>query len=281
MVVHVDDIGMSDAANSGALRALARTATCGSVMVPCPAFEAIAKIARERPALDLGVHLTLNAEYESYRWGPLRDDVPGLASPDDGMWRTTAEVIANATPEEVERELRSQIDRALEAGIDVTHIDSHMGTVLHARFVEVYLRLARDYRLPAFLPRISREQVERSRLGHDLERMRALIARAEADGLPVFDGFDADSLHFEPGHGLAHNTQRLDGIGPGLSYLITHCAQAGAELAKITPESCEQRAEEAEIYSDGSMERELRSREIRTVGMRALRDWLRSSVARA
>lgn len=279
VVVHVDDIGMSDAANAGALRALEGTATCGSVMVPCPAFEAIAQVARERPTLDLGVHLTLNAEYETHRWGPLRDDVPGLTSPDQGMWRTTAEVIEHASESEVERELRAQIDRALEAGIDVTHIDSHMGTVLHARFVEIYLALARDYRLPAFLPRISREQVERSRLGHSLERMRARIAQAEADGLPVFDGFDADSLHFEPGRGLAHNTKRLDGLVPGLCYLITHCAQGGAELAKITPDSWRQRAEEAELYSEGTMERELRSRSIRTLGMRPLRDWLRGEAS--
>ena len=63
LVIHVDDVGMSDAANRGALLAMADAATCGSVMVPCPAFDAIAAIARERSDLDLGVHLTLNAEY--------------------------------------------------------------------------------------------------------------------------------------------------------------------------------------------------------------------------
>jgi hypothetical protein len=67
VVVHVDDIGMSHSANRGALGALDGLATCGSVMVPCPAFDAVAEIARSRPDLDLGVHLTLNAEYESYR----------------------------------------------------------------------------------------------------------------------------------------------------------------------------------------------------------------------
>ncbi len=67
IVVHVDDMGMCAAANEGALRALAGSATCGSIMVPCPAFEQIARVARERPELDLGVHLTLNAEYETYR----------------------------------------------------------------------------------------------------------------------------------------------------------------------------------------------------------------------
>jgi predicted glycoside hydrolase/deacetylase ChbG (UPF0249 family) len=275
VVVHVDDIGMSAAANAGAFRALAGAATCGSVMVPCPAFGEVARAARERPELDLGVHLTLNAEYESHRWGPLLDDVPGLVSPDGRMRRTLAEVVEHATSDEVERELRAQIERALEAGIDVTHLDSHMGTVLHARFVDVYVRLVRDYRLPALLPRIRREQVEPLGLAEKLEHTIGLLERAEADGFPIFDRLDADSLSFTPGSGHEHNVRRLEGLEPGLNYLITHCARGGGELESITPRDWRQRAEEAEIYSDGTMARELAERGMRRLGMRELRDWLR------
>src|SRR5262245_17204500 len=110
VVVHVDDLGMSHAANAGGLRALAQTATCGSVMVPCPAFEEIAEVARARPELDLGVHLTLNCEYEGYRWGPVCPDARSLVSRDGGMWLTTRETVEHATPEDVERELRAQLD---------------------------------------------------------------------------------------------------------------------------------------------------------------------------
>jgi predicted glycoside hydrolase/deacetylase ChbG (UPF0249 family) len=274
VVVHVDDIGMSAAANAGAFRALAGAATCGSVMVPCPAFDEVARAARERPELDLGVHLTLNAEYETHRWGPVLDDVPGLVSPDGGMWRTLAEVVEHATSEEVERELRAQIEKALDAGIDVTHLDSHMGTVLHARFIDVYVGLVRDYHLPALLPRIRREQVEPLGLAEKLERTMGLIERAESEGFPVFDRLDPDSLSFEPGTGHAHNVRRIEELEPGLNYLITHCAEGGAELESITPESWRQRAEEAEIYSDGTMARELDAREMRRIGMRELRDWM-------
>jgi predicted glycoside hydrolase/deacetylase ChbG (UPF0249 family) len=275
VVVHVDDIGMCAAANAGALSALEGAATCGSVMVPCPGFDEIAGIARERPELDLGVHLTLNAEWESHRWGPLLDDVPGLVSPDGGMWRSTAEVVEHATSDEVERELRAQIERALEAGIDVTHLDSHMGTVLHARFVEVYVRLVRDYHLPALLPRIRREQVEALGLAEKLEHTIALVERAEADGFPIFDRLDADSLSFSPGSGREHNVRRLEAIEPGLTYLITHCAAGGAELESITPEDGPRRAEEAEIYTDGTMAREFADRGMRLLGMRQLRAWMR------
>jgi hypothetical protein len=274
VVVHVDDVGMSGPANRGALRAMADAATCGSVMVPCPAFGEIASLARARPELDLGVHLTLNAEYESYRWPPVRDDVPGLVSPDGGMWRTTAEAVAHASPEEVDRELRAQIDTALEAGIDVTHLDSHMGTVFDAKFVQVYAKLARDYRLPIFVPRVDRKLLAARGLAERLATYLELVDRIEASGFPVFDGFEGNSLDFAPGTGPEHNRARLDKLGPGLSYLITHCAEGGAELERITRD-WRQRDEEHRIYSDGTMKRALEERGIRAIGMRPLRELVR------
>lgn len=273
-VVHVDDIGMSAPANDGAVRALEDAATCGSVMVPCPAFDEIAAIARERPELDLGVHLTLNAEYESYRWGPLRDDVPGLCRPDGTLRPRSDETVANADVQEVERELRAQIERALEAGIDVTHIDSHMGTVFNPKFVEVYLGLAREYRVPAFMPKVTQEVLERTGMLESLERYVGLVEGAEREGFPVFDHFCSDSLHFEPGRAESHNLERVSKLGPGLSYLITHCARGTSELESIT-DDWRQRHEEGVIYSDGTMSRHLEALGVHTIGMRPLRDLLR------
>lgn len=275
VVVHVDDVGMSTAANRGALRALEGAATCGSIMVPCPAFDEIAEIAAGRPELDLGVHLTLNAEYADYRWAPVADDVPGLVSPDGGMWRTSDETVEHASAEEVERELRAQIDKALGAGIDVTHLDAHMGTCFNPRFIEVYVELVRDYRLPAFIPRVSREALERAGIPASLERYVALIENVEADGFPVFDHFNADSLEFEPGTGQSHNEERVRGFPPGLAYLITHCAEGGDQLSSITHD-WRQRDEEHRIYSDGTMAGFFESESITTIGMRPLRDLLQT-----
>jgi len=275
VVVHVDDLGMSDAANRGGLQALAGAATCGSVMVPCPAFEAIAATARSQPELDLGVHLTLNAEYETWTWPPVRADVPSLVSPGGGMWRTTAETAEHARPDEVEAELYAQIDRALEAGIDVTHLDAHMGTVFQPAFVESYAKLALEYRLPVFLPRVDRQVLERAGISTAAQRYVDLIERLEAEGVPVFDHFNADSLGFEVGTGAGHNRARLDALGPGLSYLIIHAAEGGAELATIT-DDWQQRDEERQLYSDGTIAAALEERGFETIGMRPLRDWLRS-----
>jgi len=278
VVVHVDDLGMSHAANAGGVRALDATATCGSIMVPCPGFAEMARIARERPELDLGVHLTLNCEYDGHRWGPVRSDVPSLVAPDGSMWRTTAETVANAQPEEVDRELRAQIYRALEAGVDVTHIDSHMGTVFDLKFVDIYFRLAHEFKLPAFIPRLRKREARVLNLGSRLADYERKIGAAEAAGFPVFDHFEADSLSFAPGTGLAHNSARVERLGPGLSYLITHCAEGGPELESITRD-WRQRDEEHRIYSDGSMAKELERRGIRTSGMRPLRDRLTAKLA--
>jgi len=275
VVVHVDDLGMAPSANEGGVQALDGAATCGSVMAPCPAFEQIAQVARERPELDLGVHLTLNAEYEHYRWGPIAKLVPGLVSPDGGMWRTTAETVEHASAPEVDRELRAQIDRALEAGIDVTHLDSHMGTVFNPKFAQVYVSLARDYRLPAFIPRLAGEALRRADLPSNLELYVSLIERAENSGFPIFDHFNSDSLQFPPGTGADHNRARVDGFGAGISYLITHCARGGKELESIAPD-WRQRDEERQIYSDGTMERHFADSGVKTLGMRPLRELVRA-----
>jgi hypothetical protein len=203
-------------------------------------------------------------------------DARSLVARDGGMWESTRETVENATAEDVEREMRAQVDRALAAGIDVTHIDAHMGTAFNLKFVDSYFRIARDYRLPAFVPRLRARDLPAHGLPDPLAEYARRIDDAEAAGLPIFDHFDADSLEFPPGTGLTHNETRLDRLGPGLSYLITHCAEGGPELESITRD-WRQRDEEHQIYSNGSMRRELESRGFRTVGMRPLRDLLRAS----
>ncbi len=280
-VVHADDIGMCHSANEGAFEALENgPATCGSVMVPCPWFAEAAAWIRERPGLDIGVHLTLNAEWAHYRWGPVagRSAVPSLLDDEGFLPRTVPEVHANARPEEVEVELRAQIDAALEAGIDVTHLDSHMGTVLMPPLSEVYVRLAEEYRLPLFLFRPTEQVLER----HGLVPARGLIEqaveRAEAARIPLLDGFDADSLGFAPGDGHDHNLARLQGLGQGVSYLICHPARGGEELDAIAPEAhC--RDFERTFYGGDTGYSALEELGIETIGMRALRDLMRGERA--
>lgn len=275
-VIHCDDIGMCEPQNAGAFEALASgPATCGSLMVPCPAFASAAAHARAHPELDLGVHLTLNAEWPRYRWGPVlgADAVPSLVDEDGFLPRTTAEVMERAEPEEVEAELRAQIDRALECGIDVTHVDAHMGAAFLPPFIEVYARLLRDYRLPGFLVRPDAAAL--AHLGAGVPALYdGVIDDLDAAGVPVFDGFDADSLAFEPGAGEDHNRGRLDGLGPGVSYLICHAARGGPELEAIVDEA-HARDFERTYYGGEPGRRALAERGIETIGMRAIRELVR------
>ena len=134
VVVHVDDLGMSRAANLGGVRALEGAATCGSIMVPCPAFDEMAQIARERPELDLGVHLTLNCEYDGHRWGPVRSDVPSLVAP-DGDWEVEVRLPEDRLGHGVEAQ------RADKPQLDVTFATATEPVVLRASGTEPVIRV--------------------------------------------------------------------------------------------------------------------------------------------
>ncbi len=277
-VVHADDIGMCHAANEGAFEALENgPATCGSIMVPCPWFQEAAEHAERNPELDLGVHLTLNSEWEHYRWGPVagRSAVPSLLDDQGFLPRTSLEVVQRAKPEEVERELRAQIDMALASGIDVTHLDSHMGTVFFPPFVEIYAKLAFDYRLPLFVAWADEAVLAERGMAGAGAVIRAAVEAVERRGMPILDGFDADSLSFAEGEGLSHNKKRMARLGPGVSYLICHPAKGGPELSHVTPDSAHQRDFERTFYGGDAGHAELESQGLKTVGMRPLRDLLR------
>jgi predicted glycoside hydrolase/deacetylase ChbG (UPF0249 family) len=276
-IVHCDDIGMCHAANVGAFEALDRgPATCGSVMVTCPWFPEAAAMARERESVDLGVHLTLTSEWPHYRWGPVTGatHVPSLVDAHGCFPRTAAEAIAGADLAEVETELRAQIERALDAGIDVTHLDAHMGTVLMPPLIEVYARLALEFRLPVFA--IRPDATLLAGLGHANagDVFGRILDHFEASGGPILDHMDANSLHFDPGEGADHNARRLAGLPQGVSYLICHPARGGDELDAIAPEAhC--REFERTFYGGTTGAEALAAEGIRTLGMRPLRDLMR------
>ena len=281
-IVHCDDIGLCHAANAGAFAALeSGPATCGSIMVPCPWFREAAQRARANPELDLGVHLTLNAEYPHYRWGPVAGApaVPSLVDGEGCLPRTALDTARQAKPAEVEIELRAQVDRALDAGIDVTHLDAHMGTCLMPPFMEIYGLLARDYRLPVLAIRPDAATLEARGLAGAVPVIEKLLDSLEAAHVPILDGFDSDSLSFAPGEGAAHNARRLARLGPGVNYLICHPAQGGDELSAIAPDA-HARDFERSFYGGQAGSRALEAEGIRTLGMRPLRELMRAAGGR-
>jgi chitin disaccharide deacetylase len=151
LIISCDDLGSCHAANIGVYNALHDgIATCASIMVPAPWARHAASMYDARD--DIGVHLTLNCEHDTYRWGPITH-APSLLSGEGGFPRNVADLWEHADPAEVLRECRAQIERALAWGIDVTHLAPHLTSItLRPEFFDVYLELAVEFALPIRLP---------------------------------------------------------------------------------------------------------------------------------
>lgn len=158
LIIHADDFGMSHSVNRATIEALTnRWITSASILVPCPWFPEVARFARAHPDADLGIHMALNSEWTTFRWGPVseRVAVPTLVDADGYLPLVEAIVVKQANPAEAESELRAQVDRARAAGITPTHLDSHMATLFRsAALFDVYKKMGSAYKVPLLLERL-------------------------------------------------------------------------------------------------------------------------------
>jgi predicted glycoside hydrolase/deacetylase ChbG (UPF0249 family) len=267
LIVNGDDAGMCHTANLATTEALEKgLMRCSTIMVPCPWFPEIAAYAKAHSDKDFGVHLCHTSEWGKYRWGPVapREQVPGLIDTEGYLWREVLEVYAHATPEQALIEGRAQIRRALAAGIDVTHIDSHMGTLqLHPDYVKSYLQLAVEFDLS--LRMASQETL--ARLGH--AEMRGEFA---AKGILFTDYFVYDELKDEKADVRGFWLKIVKNLKPGVTELYIHAGMPSDELKAITG-SWSTRSQEFETFTrDGEMKQIVADQKIILIGYRPLRD---------
>lgn len=280
VVIHVDDVGMCHGANRAFLElSSAGFVTSGSVMVPCPWFLEVAEAAADDTTLDLGVHLTLTAEKTHYKWRPLTDVGAGSALVDDnGFFWPDVSSARGGDPAAAEAELRAQIDRALAAGIDVTHLDAHMGATFAPEFIGAYQRMGDDYELPILLTGLLESYSARNHLqGVREETYQEAISQARDRGRVLFD-LVLETDWNRQGPPRPTYEPIFEQIGEGLTFMALH-PNAPGELDAIEPDSAHIRVGEYELFSDEGFRAWVDSLGLETVGMRQFRDELRSDQA--
>jgi predicted glycoside hydrolase/deacetylase ChbG (UPF0249 family) len=221
LIIHGDDIGVSHSQNAATIAALEKgPVNSGSIMVPCPWFPEIAAYAKAHPGLDLGLHLTLTAEWKYYKWRPvLNDQVKSLVTADGFLTDGSVGLRTTAKIDEVEKELRAQINRAIQFGIDPTHLDSHMGMLFQsADLANTYVKLGREFKIPVLLNK---------------EIINAFKIQTTAMDVVLDKVITAQSPDFKGGM-KNYYTNVLNALGPGVNCLLIHLAYDDEEMKAVT-----------------------------------------------
>lgn len=276
VIIHTDDIGMCQASVS-AFDELWRFGliSSGSAMVPCPWFLQAAAYCRAHPDADMGVHITLTSEWETYRWGPLstRDPASGLLDEQGLFPRASEPVQARGDPVAVRREMEAQVTRAIAAGIAPTHIDTHMGTVMHPKFVAAYAQLGLQYRLPVMIPRWGEEQIQARGLSADEAARAAQFTRAlEESGAPLIDHVAGMPLDVEGEHADHYEVAKrtLAALPAGITHFILHPSVDTPELRAIAPD-WRGRVANLQTFLREDLSAYLKQMGVQVIGYRALK----------
>lgn len=241
LILHVDDAGMSFDSNEGTITAMTKgVATSCSVMMPCPWVPGFVHYLQEHKNLDAGLHLTLTSEWKDYRWVPLagKSQVPGLTDPEGNLWRGVADVVKHASADEVEKEIRAQIDRAITIGFEPSHMDSHMGTLFATpAFLERYVKVGLEKKIPVMLPggHNTLIQSEMKAPNDQMKQLRQLGKMLWSGGLPVLDDLHNESYDWKIPENITNDDKKMQdfktqkyieaikSLKPGVTMMIMHC----------------------------------------------------------
>jgi len=260
VIVNCDDLGSTRSANVAIYEALRDgLATSATLMVPCPWARDAAAMYRGE---DVGVHLTLNSEWDTYRWGPITHS-PSLLDGDGGFPRTVQDAWDHGDIDEVRKECRTQIERAIYWGFDVSHLDSHMGTLqLRADFFDVYLEMAVEFSLPLRMAAGSAERL----IGFPYRRL------AREEGVVFPDHF----VYTNVGSRRAIERALFD-LQPGVTEVYLHPALDSDELRASHPDWAKRVEDHMMLTRDPSFVDLVERAGVELIGYRDLRELQRAS----
>lgn len=255
LIIHMDDIGMSHAANLAAMELYEKgIANSGSVMIPCPWAHSFIGWWKEHPQYDVGVHLTHTCEWETARWRPLasRAQAPGLYDEEGFMWRGYNNEVKAVPAEQVLLEMELQLGQAAQWGLKFSHLDTHMFAAASTlEFFHGYLETAARYNVTAFVPDWALWDEERRSLAREF-------------GCTVVTG------KTETGESLCYEERKrqfyenLQALGPGLNLLTIHPVADTPEIRAIIPQ-WEHRVLEYRLLKDDDTMQVIRENGIRLV----------------
>jgi predicted glycoside hydrolase/deacetylase ChbG (UPF0249 family) len=274
VIVHTDDIGMCNASVQAfieltELRAISSAAT----MVPCSWFPKVAAYCRRHKDVDMGVHLTLTSEWETYRWSPISTTAveSGIIDPEGYFYRRSEDVQQNGNVNAVQAELTAQVERAKAAGIDITHLDTHMTSVAHPKFILGYIQLATENKVPCLFPRLDENGFIKLGLDQEAATFAARYVEVlEDQGIPLVDHGDGLDLD-KPDHRLDYAKQKLSGLSSGITHFVIHPSIETPELIAITPD-WKSRVADFDTFRDEKIRQHIANEGIHVIGYKDLRN---------
>ena len=248
LIIHGDDIGVSHSVNIASFDGYKNNAiNSGSAMIPSPWIKEVAVFHKENPNYDIGLHLTLTAEWKNYKWDGVSssNQITSLLNEDNEFYDNTSDVNINANPEEVRRELQAQIDFSRQIGLNPTHIDTHMGALaVNKNLWRVYIEVGHKNKLVSM--------VTKSRalnLFDDDFPMPDYIVPVN-DIYMLYPGADRTFLEAAFGEDLASTvivediykyedwyelySNKIKSLQPGLNVFLLHLGYDNEELKAVT-----------------------------------------------
>jgi len=227
LIIHADDAGLSHSENRATMQTLEKgLVNSYSIMVPCPWFYEMALFAKNNPQFDNGIHLTLTCEWENYKFGPVLPifEVPSLVDENGHFYKSREDLGKHASPNDVRKELKAQIEKAFQFGLEPTHIDSHMYSVgSNPAFFKIYRDLGKKFNLPIL---INEQLMQMVGLNPELN--------IETGDFIIDKTYVGEYTYFEAGKLSDYYTGVLENLSSGLNLILIHPAFDDNEMKGVT-----------------------------------------------
>ena len=268
LIIHADDMGLAHSVNTACIKAFENKGiTSGSMMMPCPWIPEMADYVKNHPGLDIGIHLTLTAEWELYKWGGISEasQISSLLNKNGNFYPTVEELGKAGKGVDAEKELKAQIEKCIALGIQPTHLDTHMGSVLaNPELIKVYLKLSDEYKIPILFPR--------SYVGW----FPPDVSKALGAKIFLLDNLFMLEPKMITGKWIDAYKKGIEELKPGLNQIIVHLALDNDEMQAISKGHDDYgsawRQQDLDLVSSSEFRELLKANHVILIGWKQIRD---------